>query len=125
MRKKGTKNDKKKMKFHQKKGPKTGTTQEQLRGQKTGKKKMENSLSRAPLPWGPRGYYEGKPSFRKTTALRKNKTKTNEGPELKGKSALEERTKNPESQHAPAEPGAPGPERTFVQPGPPGRPARD
>ena len=39
MRKKGTKNDKKKMKFHQKKGPKTGTTQEQLRGQKTGKKK--------------------------------------------------------------------------------------
>ena len=41
MRKKGTKNDKKKMKFHQKKGPKTGTTQEQLRGQKTGKKKNE------------------------------------------------------------------------------------
>ena len=30
---------KQKMKFHQKKGPKTGTTQEQLRGQKTGKKK--------------------------------------------------------------------------------------
>ena len=67
---------------------------------------MAKTLSRTKLPWGPRGYYEGKPSFRKTTALTKNKTKTNEGPELKGRSALEERTKKPRrGQHAPAEPG--------------------
>ena len=50
---------------------------------------MAKTLSRTKLPWGPRGYYEGKPSFRKTTALRKNKTKTNEGRELSGKSAFE------------------------------------
>ena len=36
--KKVQKHDKKNMKFHQKKGPKTGTTQEQLRGEKRGKK---------------------------------------------------------------------------------------
>ena len=66
---------------------------------------MAKTLSRTKLPWGPRGYYEGKPSFRKTTALTKRNTKTNEGPELKGKSAKEERTKNPRTQHAPAEPG--------------------
>ena len=76
---------------------------------------MTKTLSHPKTPWGPNLYYEGKPSFRKTTALRKNKTKTNEGPELKGKSALEERTKNPRSQHAPAEAGRnPGPERISI-----------
>ena len=75
---------------------------------------MAKTLSRTKLPWGPRGYYEGKPSFRKTTALTKNKTKTNEGPELKGKSAKEERTKKAETQHAPAEPRNRGPERISI-----------
>ena len=50
---------------------------------------MAKTLSRTKLPWGPRGYYEGKPSFRKTTALRKRNTKTKKGRELSGKSAFE------------------------------------
>ena len=71
---------------------------------------MAKTLSRTKLPWGPRGYYEGKPSFRKTTALSKNSTRTNEGPELSGRSAQGGRKKTGRgSQHAPAEPGEPRP----------------
>ena len=76
---------------------------------------MAKTLSHPKTPWGPNLYYEGKPSFRKTTALRKRNTKTKEGPELSGKSAQRKTKRRPAPiQHAPDGPGAPGPERISI-----------
>ena len=76
---------------------------------------MAKTLSRPKTPWGPNLYYEGKPSFRKTTALRKRNTKTKEGRHLRGNGALEKRTLRHGTQHAPADRGGtPGPERISI-----------
>ena len=96
------------MKFHPKKGPKTGTTQGQLRGQKSGKN-GKNLVARAVALGAPR------PTMKETflqenNCTSKTETKTTQGLDtVRGEGQGTRRT-----QHAPADRGNPGPERISV-----------
>jgi hypothetical protein len=101
---------KEKWNFMEKGGPKRAQLKSNSEVKKEVKKWMAKTLSRTKLPWGPRGYYEGKPSFRKTTAHQEQRQKHQERGRAEGEERLRRKNQEPtEANTLLAEPGEPRP----------------